>query len=293
MVTAPENTYTMTNEQKIQVKEALMRYVSNFDTQAHAAATLQGVSAAAISYIKNDNWQMVSGNTWLNIARQVGFYSGQWSHADTSTSLLLRILLGDAQRYAMAYGVAIATGLGKTFTARHYAREHDNVIYLRCHEEHNRRTFITALLQAARLCPSDSIPDMVNSFTAAVSYVPEMVIVLDDTHLLKDRVLQLVITLANSLTGVAGMVLMGNAEWRSRITGGVKENKAGYERIYNSFGRRFVTINSLSPRDAELVCRANNITDENSIAHIVASAGNNLHHVTELIKKHYPVAMAA
>lgn len=292
MEAAPKNTHTMTHEQKIQVKEALMRYVANFDTQAQAAATLQGVTAAAISSVKNDKWQLVSNNTWLNIARQVGFYCRQWHHADTSVSLLLGILLGDAQRYTMAYGVAIEKGLGKTFAAQHYAREHENVIYMRCLEAHNRRSFMAGLMEAARLRPSQSLPDMVNAFTAAVSYVPEMVIVLDDTHLLKDRVLQLVITLANSLTGVAGMVLMGNAEWRNRITGGVKENKAGYERIYNSFGRRFVTINSLSPRDAETICRANNITDEHVIAQIVAEA-TDLHAVTEMIKKYYPVAMAA
>src|SRR6185437_13725271 len=107
----------MTNEQKRQVRDALIRYTSNFDTQTHASESLQGISSSTISQVKNNNWELLSERLWHHIARQVGFYCGEWQPADTSAYLLLRILFSDAQHYAMAYGIAIGTGMGKTFAA--------------------------------------------------------------------------------------------------------------------------------------------------------------------------------
>ena len=42
----------MTNEQKRQVREALIRYTANFDTQTQAAESLQGVSSSTISQVR-------------------------------------------------------------------------------------------------------------------------------------------------------------------------------------------------------------------------------------------------
>src|SRR3954471_21288376 len=117
----------MTNEQKKQVKDALMRYVNKCGTQTIASENLDGVSTSTISLVKNCKWELISDRLWQNIARQVGFYCGEWQPADTSAYLLLRILFSDAQHYTMTYGIAFSEGLGKTFTAGRYLHEHGNV----------------------------------------------------------------------------------------------------------------------------------------------------------------------
>src|SRR5579871_5815034 len=154
-----KTTHHMTKEQKEQVKEALLRYSKRFATQAAASESLQSVSTATISLIKNNKWEKVTEHMWQNVARQVGFYCSScqqtgnapmenWKHADTGASLLLRILFGDAQRYAMAYGVAIQTGLGKTFCAKHYVQEQEYAYYINCNEKMNRKDFLQGLLQS-------------------------------------------------------------------------------------------------------------------------------------------------
>lgn len=282
----------MTKEQKSQVKEALMRYVSSFQTQSLAAASLSGVTPSVISLIKRDSWETVSERTWQHVARQVGFFCGGWHSADTSAVLLLRILFGDARRHNTAYGVAMQGGLGKSYAAKQYAKANAGVVYYPCLATHNRRSFMNGLMMNAGLKPLTAIPDMINTFTAAAAAGEQTLLILDDTHLLKDRVLQLVITLANSLTGIAGFVFMGNMSWAARITGGIADDRPGYDRIYNSFGRRFVTLASLSPTDVAQVCHANGITDADLIAGIVAESDNDLHKTTALIKQ-YAVAAAA
>ena len=283
----------MTNEQKKQVKDALVRYVANYDTQAIAAESLEGVSASTISLVKNNNWELLSDRIWHNIARQVGFYCGEWLPADTSCFLLLRILFGDAQHYAMTYGIAIGEGIGKTFAAAHYAHNHDEAYYLAGLEQYNRKSFMNLLLQAAGVDAKGTVPELMQQFTNLISEKEEPVIIIDDAHKLKDRVLHLLVMLTNSLAGKAGIIIMGSENLRMRIIEGVRLKKIGYDDIFKSIGRRFITLATLGPKDVELVCRANGLFDEDTIRFINDSAGHNLHKVAALIQNHNQFRMAA
>ncbi len=277
----------MTNEKKTQVREALIRYVGNFSSQAIAAESLQGISSSTISQVKNNNWELLSDHLWHTIARQVGFYSGDYNYsgqpADTSAYLLLRILFGDAQHYAMTYGIAIGTGLGKTFTASQYSRENENTFYIAGHDQYNRKSFMIALMQATGLEAKGSVPQMMEQFTNHVISLDEPLLLLDDAHKLKDRVLHMVVLLANSLAGKAGIIVMGSGDLRMRVIDGVRLKKVGFDEIYKSIGRRFITLSSLGPRDVDLVCHANGIYDEDLINHIAGACDNNLHTAIQLI----------
>src|ERR1035437_9199479 len=177
----------MTNEQKRQVRDALVRYVNKFETQTLASESLEGISLSTISQVKNNNWELLSDRLWHNIARQVGFYCGEWQPADTNAYLLLRILFSDAQHYAMTYGISIGDGLGKTFTAGHYTRENDNTYYIACNDQFNRKSFITALMNGAGLQAKGSVPELMQQFSDHVSEKEEALLILDDAHKLKGR----------------------------------------------------------------------------------------------------------
>ncbi len=282
----------MTNEQKRQVRDALVRYVNNFDSQTKAAESLKGISSSTISQVKNHNWELLSERLWYHIARQVGFYCGEWQPADTSAYLLLRILFSDAQHYSMTYGISIGTGLGKTFTASHYIRENDAAYYIACNEEFNRKSFMTALVNAAGIEAHGTVPEMMQQFANTIIEKEEPLLILDDAHKLKDRVLHLVVLLANSLAGNAGIVIMGGDQLRMRIIEGVRLKKVGFDDIYKSIGRRFITLGCPGPKDVELVCRANGLYDEDTINHINESC-HNLHTATQLIMQQTQMKNAA
>ena len=283
----------MTNEQKKQVRDAMVRYVSNYTTQAEAAESLEGISASTISLVKNGNWELLSDRLWLNMARQVGFYCGEWQPADTSCYLLLRILFSDAQHYAMTYGIAIGTGLGKTFTASQYAKEHEDTYYVTGLEQYNRKSFLAMILNAAGLPATGTVPELMKQFTEHMSNREEPLLIIDDAHKLKDRVLHLLVLLANSLTGNAGIVIMGNEQLRMRIIEGVRLKKIGYDEIFKSIGRRFITLGSLGPKDVEMVCHANGIFEENQVRFISESCNNSLHNISELVQENSQLKLAA
>jgi len=282
----------MTNEQKRQVKDALMRYVNNFSSQALAAESLTGISSSTISQVKNHNWELLSERLWHHIARQVGFYCGEWQPADTGAYLLLRILFSDAQHYSMAYGISIGAGLGKTFTARHYTRENENTYYIACDEQLNRRSFMITLLTSAGVDFKGTVPEMMEQFATMTREKDDPLLILDDAHKLKDRVLHLVVLLANSLAASAGVVIMGGDELRNRIIEGVRTKKIGFDEIYKSIGRRFITLGSLGPKDIDLVCKANGLHDEDVIQHIQGSCSN-LHAASQQIIQYIQMKTAA
>lgn len=283
----------MTLEQKRQIREALVRYMENYNTPADAAATLSDISLSTISLISNHNWELLSDRLWHHVARQVGFYCGEWQAADTSAHLLLRILFADAQHYAMTYGIAMSHGLGKTFTALHYTRQHENVVYVAGTGAHNRRSFLQALLAAAGKSPEAATTGMLQQLLGTIKEMNQPVLVIDDAHKLKDRVLLLVVLLANSLAGNAGVIIMGDDSLRMRIIDGVRLKKAGYSDIYKIIGRRFISLSSLSPADVATVCRANGLHDEDVIDYITQSSNNNLHTATSLIVAHTQQSIAA
>lgn len=283
----------MTNEQKRQVRDALLRYVSNFDTQSQAAESLQGISSSTISQVRNSNWELLSDLLWYHIARQVGFYCGQWQPADTSAYLLLRILFSDAQHYGMAYGIAIGNGLGKTFTAGHYTRENEHTFFIAGNEQFNRRSFMAGLLNSAGIEAKGTVPAMMETFTDHVGGKEQPLLIIDDAHKLKDRVLHLVVILANNLAGRAGVVIMGGPDLRTRIVDGVRLKKIGFDEIYKSIGRRFITLGSLGPKDVEHICRANGLYDEDIIKYISDECGNNLHTAVRLIAQYTQIEIAA
>jgi hypothetical protein len=284
----------MTNEQKKQVRDALVRYAASFPTQNEAAESLQGVSASTISLVKNNNWELLSERLWHHIARQVGFYGGEWQPADTSAYLLLRILFGDAQHYNMMYGISIGKGLGKTFTAAHYTRENPGTCYNISGSEHyNRKSFIMALAIAAGVTRRGSVPTLLESITEHIAAQEEPLLIIDDAHRLKDRVLHLLVLLANELAGKAGIIIMGDDTLRWRIIEGMRMKKPGYDQIYQAIGRRFITLTTLAPRDVALVCHANGVHDDELIAHITAECDNDLHNAASLITQHTNIPIAA
>ncbi len=281
----------MTNEQKQQVRDALVRYANKFDTQTRASESLEGISSSTISQVKNNNWELLSDRLWHHIAKQVGFFSGEWQAADTSSYLLLRILFSDAQHYGMTYGIAIGKGLGKTFTAVRYA--HANTYYIEGNEQLNRKSFMTALMTAAGMNYRDGVPEMMQYFTDNIEQKEEPLLIVDDAHKLKDRVLHLLVLLSNSLAGKAGIIMMGADSLRGRIIDGVRTKKPGYDEIYKSIGRRFITLSSPGPKDIELVCHANGLYHEDIVTTIKEDCQNNLHLATTLIQMNNQIGLAA
>lgn len=202
--------------------------------------------------------------------------------ADTSAYLLLRILFSDAKHYGMTYGIAINHGLGKTFTALEFMRENEDVFYVKCNENMTRKDLLMSILTT--LGASDiqkSVPQMILQCTYMLQKKAEVLIIVDDADVLSDSVLQQLVLLLNQINE-CGIVIMGNDLLRTRILDGMAKDETGFDEIFKSIGRRFITLGSLGPKDVELVCRANGVSDDEHIDAIKEC--RNLHDVMDRIR---------
>ena len=275
----------MTNEQKLQIKSALVRYVADFATQYDAAVSLINVSNASITLIVTDNWQLINKQQWCHIAEQVGFYDARLHAADTTATLLLRLLMGDAKRNKCCYGIAASTGIGKTFTAKNYTRENDNSIYVTGNATYNRRTFMMHICFMAVIDTSGTVPELINRLSENVSKRDDPLLIIDNAHMLKNRCLHLLVMLKTALTPVAGFVIMGNEDLRIKITEGMNLKKIGFDELYEAIGKQFISIPALIYNDTELICNANNVYDEDIINYINTKCNGNLHFAARLIEQ--------
>lgn len=253
----------------------------------------QPACTATISLVKNENWELLSEKVWYHLARQVGFFCGEWQPADTQVYMLLRILLGDAQHFGRAYGIAISAGMGKTFAAGQYVRENSEALYVAAREEMSRKLFLGMLLRNMGVTPVDTATGMIEQFSNLITEREQPLLIVDDAHKLNSRVLHLLVRLINGLAGKAGIVIIGHIALRDRILEGLRMKMAGYEELYEAIVQKIITLPGLSRYDIELVCRANGITTENQIERITRECGNNLHRATTLINEMNALQMAA
>lgn len=280
----------MTHEQKTQVKDALMRYTRNADTNAPGLA---GINAEALLQIQDNNWEAVGEDLWQSIARQVGFYTGHWHTADTSVQMLMRILLNDATNYTNNYCISAATGAGKTHAATYYARRQPGSIYIVGNSAYNRKTFLSVLLRQLGDEPADSVPVMCTQLLSAASMGRCLLIIIDDAHLLRDRVLGFMARLMKKLTAQAGWAIIGDNSMPMRIVEGIRMGRPGFEDIYRLAGQRFVRLQRPGPNDVALVCRDNGVNDTSIINYISESCAGNLHHAACLVSQYTQQKMAA
>lgn len=277
----------MTQEQQQQIRDALMRYTASFSGMQEAAKQLNGVSISTITKVINNNWETITEQMWRRIARQVGFYTTAGKQpVDTSAHQLLRILLGDAQRNAMIYGITLDAGMGKTFTAKNFAAEHTHAHYITCADHFTRKTFLSEILHSMGKESTGTLPTMMDDVITCLEEQDEPLLILDEADRLNEPVLQFFITLYNKLAGQCGIVIMATEHLKKRIETGVRLKKKGYSEIYSRIGRRFVEIRKLNGKDIELVCRANGVTDDITITRICNESKGDLRYVTQLLHNH-------
>lgn len=277
----------MTDALKHQIVAALQNYITRFPSQNQAANSLPDVSAATLSNILNGKWDSINEKLWRRVAKHIGFSSGNvWQRVETTPARLLNSLLGDAQRSAIAYGIVMNAGGGKTDKARDYAANNANAFYVGCHEFFNRKTFLSNILQVMGKDTSGTVHDMLANVVRALKELDEPLLILDEFDKLNDQVTLFFITLFNLLENDCGIVIMATDHLKKRIEKGVHLNKKGFNEIYSRIGRKFIELKAPSKDDIKRICQANGVTDEVEITRICNESEGDLRRVKRAVHKH-------
>lgn len=270
----------MTTKEKQQIKQALSEYCALKGGQNKAATTLKQVSAATISQIINDNWELISDEMWRSIAAQIGYDARVWNVCETRGYKRMYSLLADAQNNSLVIAVTGDAGCGKSEAIKCYERNNRNVYNLSCSEYWNRKQFMQELLTAMSLDSSGStVAEMMQDIIIALKKREQPMLVLDEADKLSDQVIYFFISLYNKLEDRVGIVLCATDYLEKRIKRGVRMNRKGYKEIYSRIGRKFVPIQVINAEDVAAVCKANGIVSAADITEIYEDCESDLRRV--------------
>lgn len=258
----------MQTQHKQQIKSLLGDYISQKGSQ-NKAATIIGCSAATLSQVMNDNWDLINDDMWRKIGAQIGWSSNEWNVVETRDFKMMRDLLTDAQRNSNVFAVIGSAGSGKSKAMKTYQEQNRRAYLISCSEFWNRKDFLTELLQSmGRDASGYKVSEMVKEVVRTLKAQDKPLIILDEADKLGDNVLYFFITIYNYLEEHCGIVLCATDHLNKRITRGVNLNKKGYNEIFSRIGRKFIELNGVGSTDVHQICQANGITDARIIKEI-------------------------
>ena len=274
----------ITETNKAQINDRLSDYVERFGSQNKAANSLRGVSAATVSQVINNNWELVSDEMWRNIGAQVGWSENEWVAVETRDYKVLTSILTDAQRHSNVFAITGESGTGKSFVMKRFAENNKRVYLLQCAEYWNRRLFLQELLSAiGRDSSGFNVSEMMSEVVRGLKTQDKPLLLLDEADKLNDQVLYFFITLYNLLEDRCGIVLCATDHLAKRIRRGLKLNKKGYKEIFSRIARKFIELNGAGTGDITQICIANGINDRSIIKQIVDDSENDLRRVRRKI----------
>ncbi len=270
----------MTTNEKQSIKAKLAEFCEIKGGQNKAGNALHGVSAATVSQVLNDKWELIADEMWRTIASQVGYDPRAWVVVETRGYKRMTELLQDAQDNSLVFAVTGDAGCGKSEAIKCYAAGNRNVYNLSCSEYWNRKHFMMELLQCMGLDSTGStVPEMMGDIILALKKKQNPLVILDEADKLSDQVLYFFISLYNKLEDHVGIILCATDFLEKRVKKGVRTNRKGYKEIYSRVGRKFIPIQIVNSQDIAAVCIANGVDGSDAINDIIDDCENDLRRV--------------
>lgn len=274
----------MENIRKQNIVNALRDYCDRYDSQNKAANSLKNVSAATISQMLNNNWELIKDDMWRNVAAQIGYKEEKWEAVETRGFKRLNKYLQDAQDNSLVMAITGDAGTGKTFTIKNYIANTRQAYLLCCNEYWNRKMFLSELLTSlGRDYTGFTVGEMMHEAVRTLKVQESPLLILDEADKLSDQVLYFFITLYNQLEDECGIVLCATNHLCKRIERGIKLNKKGYNEIWSRLGRRCIELKGVSAADITAICEANGITASDAIDNIINDSEGDLRRVRRKI----------
>lgn len=233
-------------------------------------ATKCRVSAATVSQVVNENWDLISEEMWTKIGAALGWTKAEgWQVVENTFNMKsLAAYLLDAKKKSMMLCVSYKAGSGKTAGAKFFARKYAQrqVYYIHC-REWTIKQFLKQLCRALGIeqprgmATADDIMEKVADFFLVRASKRPLLIV-DEADKLKGSALRSFIPLFNATEDRLGIVLMGTEHLKDDIKRGVKYNKKGYDEIDSRLGRVYVPLYGATQAEVRAICKANGVTNQ-------------------------------
>ena len=232
----------ITTELKRKIAAAIAADFENFAGSMSQHAGKFGLNASVYNRIKNGELDRVLADAkWINIGRKLNVVFGdgkEWKTARTPVYMFIEQQLEFCQQNSGWALLCDEAGIGKTYTAREYARTHKNVIYVDCSQVKSKNQFIRYIAKEFGLDYVQRLFDVEQDLIYYIKSVAEPLIILDEAGDLHYEAFLELKTLWNATEGCCAWYVMGADGLREKINRGIRNKKVGFAEIFDRLGAR-------------------------------------------------------
>lgn len=248
-------------EQKDRILDAVRADRAHYPSDAKHATAL-GLSSSVYNALKQGkDARQLSQAGWLGLARRLDVSlrnEGAWVAVETEAYSYITGQLSACQDRTLSAILVDVPNIGKTYTARIYARTHRNVVYVDCSQVKTKTRLIKAIANGFGLSISGQYTDVYDRLCKGLERMSTPLVILDEAGDLQHEAFLELKALWNATEHCCGWYMMGADGLKAKINRCIEYDKVGYAEIFSRFGNRYsrVTPENIKEREAWLMSEA-------------------------------------
>lgn len=285
----------ITEDIKRRIAHAIAQDRANYPSDAKHAVSL-GISASVYNSVKKGNWEkQVSDAGWVGMARRLGvtLHAEQpWTAAETPTWVFVSEQLRVCQESGLSAILCDIPNIGKTFTARAYAKSHKNAVYIDCSQVKTKLKLVRKIAKEFGVSSLGRYSDIYDDLVEYLRTIDTPLVILDEAGDLQYEAFLELKALWNATERCCGWYMMGADGLRAKIDRNVESLKVGYAEMLSRFGDTFSRVTPEDERERRkfLMAQAAIIAKVNApsgadVMRIVNATGGGLRRVYTEIEK--------
>lgn len=215
----------------------------NFQGSDAKFAVSIGINAAQYSRVKNgDTDKVLSDAMWISIARKLGVNltnSPEWKTANTPVYQFINAQLELCQNQSVSAILCDLSDIGKTYTAKQYAKTHKNVIYVDCSQVKSKQKLVRFIAKEFGVGSMGRYSDVYEDLVFYLKTLPTPLIIFDEAGDLQYDAFLEIKALWNATEMACGYYMMGADGLKEKMRRAMEGKKVGYTELFSRFGKRY------------------------------------------------------
>lgn len=238
------------SESRAAIVAALIANRKNFEgSDAKYAASLSLNPSVLSRLMKGETDRLLSEAQWITTARRLDVPLGTdaaWLPASTAVFDYITAQLSLCQIQSLTSIFCDVAGIGKTFTAKTFCKQHKNAVYVDCSQVKSRQRLIRYIAQQFGLNNTGKYAEVYEDLTYYMKIVHKPLIVLDEAGDLDYPAWLELKALWNASEHHCGWYMMGADGLQAKIDKGIASKKVGFTEIFNRYGSKYNRITPLA-----------------------------------------------
>lgn len=240
----------LSNELKERTLTAILADRANYPSDSKHATAI-GISSSVYSTIKKGKLdKQLSDSAWLSLARRLNVpLRGEieWKVAKTDTYSYITSQLEACQERSLSALLCDIPNIGKTFSARHYARTHKHVVYIDCSQTKTKVRLVRSIAIGFGLDAKGRYEEVYADLVYYLKGLHQPLIILDEAGDLQYEAFLELKALWNATERACGWYMMGADGLRAKIERSIDCCKVGYTELFSRFGDAYRKVTPVAP----------------------------------------------